>query len=89
MMTKEDLEAIKQSGYIRDGFGFLGIVAGTPVLQDGVICVNCEGIHPGDVLTSADRIAQAMGRKGWNVDVWFDEEANELKISYKEKGESE
>ena len=86
-MKSEDLEAIKQSGYIRDGFGFLGIVAGTPELQDGVICVNCEGIHPGDVLTSADRIAQAMGRKGWSVDVWFDEEANELKISYKEKEE--
>jgi len=85
MMTKEDLEAIKQSGYIRDGFGFLGIVAGTLVLEDGIVRVNCEGIHPGDVLTSADRIAQTMGRKGWNVDVWFDEEANELKISYKEK----
>ena len=87
MMTNEDLEAIKQSGYIRDGFGSLGIVAGTPVLQVGVVRVNCEGIHPGDVLTSADRIAQAMGRKGWSVDVWFDEETNELKISHKEEEE--
>lgn len=84
-MKKEDFEAIKQSGYIRDGFGSLGIVAGKPVLQDGVICVNCEGIHPGDVVTVADRIAQAMGRKGWDVDVWFDEMENELKVSQKEK----
>lgn len=83
-MKNEDLEAIKTSGYIRDGFGSLGIVAGMPVLQDGVICVNCQGIHPGDVVTVADRVAQSMGRKGWDVDVWFDEEANELKIGYTE-----
>ena len=88
-MKNEDLEAIKQSGYVRDGFGSLGIVAGKPVLQDGVICVNCEGIHPGDVVTVADRIAQAMGRKGWSVDVWFDEMANELKIGRKEEEEVE
>lgn len=84
MMSKNDLDAIRQSGYIRDGFGSLGIVAGKPVLQDGVICVNCCGIHPGDVVTVADRIAQAMGRKGWNVDVWFDEKENELKVDQKE-----
>ena len=36
-------------------------------------------------LTAADRIAQAMGRKGWDVDVWFDEIENELKVSQKEK----
>lgn len=83
-MKKEDLEAIKLNGYIRDGFGSLGIVSGTPVLKNGVICVNCEGIHPGDVVTVADRIAQAMGRKGWNVDVWFDEKENELKVAQKE-----
>ena len=88
-MKSEDLEAIKQVGYIRNGFGSLGIVAGTPVLQDGVICVNCQGIHPGDVVTVADRVAQSMGRKGWNVDVWFDEEANKLKISYKDEEEVE
>lgn len=86
-MKKADLEAIKQNGYVRDGFGSLGIVAGTPVLRNGVICVNCQGIHPGDVVTVADRVAQSMGRKGWNVDVWFDEEANELKISHTEEEE--
>lgn len=86
-MKNEDLEAIKHGGYIKDGFGSLGIVAGAPVLQDGVICVNCHGIHPGDVVTVADRVAQSMGRKGWNVDVWFDEESNELKISHKEEEE--
>lgn len=83
-MKKADLEAIKLSGYIRDGFGSLGITAGEPFLSDGVVCVNCHGIHPMDSLTAADRIAQAMGRKGWDVDVWFDEMENELKVSQKE-----
>jgi hypothetical protein len=85
MMSKNDLDSIRQSGYIRDGFGSLGIVSGKPVLQDGVICVNCEGIHPGDCIDVADRIAQSMGRKGWNVDVWFDEKENELKVAQKKK----
>ena len=38
-----------------------------------------------DSLTAADRIAQAMGRKGLDVNVWFDEMDNELKVSQKEK----
>lgn len=82
-MKKADLEAIKLSGYIRDGFGSLGITAVEPFLSDGVVCVNCHGIHPMDSLTAADRIAQAMGRKGWDIDVWFDEMENELKVSQK------
>lgn len=81
-MKKEDLEAIKLGGYIRDGFGSLGITAGEPFLSDGVVCVDCYGIHPMDSLTSADRIVQAMGRKGWSVDVWLEELENELKISH-------
>lgn len=84
-MNKADLEAIKLSGYIRDGFGSLGITAGKPYLSDGVVCVYCYGIHPMDILKASDRIAQAMGSKGWSVDVWFDEWDNELKVSQKEK----
>lgn len=82
-MSENDLDAI--TGYIRNGFGSLGITAGEHILSDRVVCVNCHGIHPMDSLTAADRIAQAMGRKGWDVDVWFDEIENELKISQKEK----
>jgi hypothetical protein len=47
--------------------------------------VSCDGIYYGDCIDVADRIAQLMGRKGWNVDVWFDVKENELKISQKEK----
>lgn len=83
MMSENDLDAI--TGYIRDGFGSLGIVPGNPFIENGVIHVNCHGIHPLDGLTAADRIAQEMGRKGWDVDVWFDEMENELKVSQKEK----
>ena len=82
-MSEKDFDAI--TGYILDGFGSLGIMAGEPFLSDGVVCLNCHGIHPMDSLTAADRIAQAMGRKGWDIDVWFDEMENELKISQKEK----
>ena len=83
MMSLNDLNDI--TGYIRDVFGSLGMTASEPFLSDGVVCVNCHGIHPMYSLTAADRIAQAMGRKGWDVDVWFDEIENELKVSQKEK----
>ena len=53
-------------------------------MSDGVLCVNFHWIRPMDSLTAADRIAQAMGRNGWDVDVWFDEIENELKVSQKE-----
>ena len=84
-MSENDLDAIK--GYIRNGFGSLGITAGEPIISDRVVCVNCHGIHPIDSLTAADRIAQEMGRKGWNVDVWFDEMENVLRVAQKEKEE--
>ena len=34
-MSEKDLDAI--TGYIRDGFGSLGIMAGEPSLSDGVV----------------------------------------------------
>ena len=83
MITSKDLDAI--SGYVRNGFGSLGIVSGKPaIVDDGSVEVNCYGIDPGDVDVAADRIAQAMGRKGWDVDVWVDEWTGNLKIDDKE-----
>ena len=83
MMTICDLDAIKE--YVEDGFGSLGIVVGSPmILDDGFVGVDCDGVHPGDVEIVADRIAQAMGRRGWDVDVWHDAASKSLKIDYRE-----
>lgn len=87
-MTEEDLAAIKQSGYVRNAFGSLGIVSRTPQLvSDGTVVADCEGIYSGDSEIVADRVAQAMGRKGWDVDVWYDKDINSIRIKEKEKEE--
>lgn len=82
MISKMTLDSI--TVYIRNGFASLGIMSGEPFVLNGAVCVNCYGVHPIDALTAADRIAQEMGRKGWNVDVWFDEIENVLRVAQKE-----
>ena len=86
-MTNKDLKAIAPC--VHDAFNSMGIVSPSPKLGDGgVIEVECGGICQGDSLVAADRIAQSMGWRGREVDVWYNAESNMILINDKEKENS-